>query len=471
MPTPVLMPALSPTMEEGTLTKWHVKKGDTVNSGDVIAEIETDKATMEVEAADEGTVGKILVDEGTEGVAVNKPIAVLLQEGESEDDLEGYDPSKDSPLTSGNTDAGSKEGGSEESARPEKKSEKKDEGEKKASSGKSESESKPAPAQQGSKQQPAKKEPDPGGKAPPAPTDAGGERIFASPLARRIASQKGVDLKSLRGSGPHGRIVRADVESAKPGAAAPRGARQAMAPAQSIDARAFYEEGSYEEVPLDGMRKTIARRLTQSMQEIPHYYLTVDCRLDELLRVRKELNNELSESGVKLSVNDFLIRAAALALKKVPDANVSFAGDALLKHSHADIGIAVALDGGLITPILRAAETKGLAEIATEAKELAGRARDRKLKPSEFEGGSFSISNLGMFGIKHFTAVINPPQSAILAVGAGEERTVVVDGKIEVATVMTVTMSCDHRAIDGALGARFLEAFKGFVEFPARMLL
>ncbi len=469
MPTPVLMPALSPTMEEGTLAKWHVKKGDTVNSGDVIAEIETDKATMEVEAADEGTVGEILVKEGTEGVAVNKPIAVLLQEGESEDDLEGYDPSKDSPLTSGNSAGKADDGGQSEAS--EKKSENQDGGEKKTSPEKSESDGKPAPAQQGSKQKPAKKEPDPGGKAPPAPTDSSGERIFASPLARRIASQKGVDLKGLKGSGPHGRIVRADVEGVKPGAAAPKAAGQAMAPARSIDARAFYEEGSYEEVPLDSMRKTIARRLTQSMQEIPHFYLTVDCRLDELLRVRKELNNELADSGVKLSVNDFLIRAAALALKKVPEANVSYAGDALLKHKHSDIGIAVALDGGLITPILRAAESKGLAEIASEAKELAGRARDKKLKPSEFEGGSFSISNLGMFGIKHFTAVINPPQAAILAVGAGEERTVVVDGKIEVATVMTVTMSCDHRAIDGALGARFLDAFKGFVEFPARMLL
>ncbi|NIJ42757.1 pyruvate dehydrogenase E2 component (dihydrolipoamide acetyltransferase) [Parvibaculum indicum] len=467
MPTPVLMPALSPTMEEGTLTKWHVKKGDAVNSGDVIAEIETDKATMEVEAADEGTVGKILVDEGTEGVAVNKPIAVLLQEGESDDDLEGYDPSKDSPLTSGNTAAGSKEDGSEESG----KAEKKEEGGSKPSPAKSESESKSAPKEQASGKEPAQKQPDPGGKAPPAPTDESGERIFASPLARRIASQKGVDLKGLKGTGPHGRIVRADVEGAKPGAAAPRGAGQAPAPAQSIDARAFYEEGSYEEVPLDSMRKTIARRLTQSMQEIPHFYLTVDCRLDELLRVRKELNDELADSGVKLSVNDFLIRAAALALKKVPEANVSYAGDALLRHKHSDIGIAVALEGGLITPILRAAEGKGLAQIATEAKELASRARDKKLKPSEFEGGSFSISNLGMFGIKHFTAVINPPQAAILAVGAGEERTVVVDGKIEVATVMTVTMSCDHRAIDGALGARFLDAFKGFVEFPARMLL
>ena len=440
MPTSVLMPALSPTMEEGTLAKWHVKKGDTVNSGDVIAEIETDKATMEVEAVDEGTVGEILVAEGTEGVAVNRPIAVLLLEGESEEDLQGYDPSKGASAAPQKTE-------SEPAAAPAKAE-------------------KPAP-----EKAPAPLAKDTGGKAPPAPTTSGGERIFASPLARRIASQRGIDLKNLKGSGPHGRIVRADVEGAKPGAAALPTAGTAMAPMQGVDARAFYEEGSYEEVPLDGMRKTIARRLTQSMQEIPHFYLTVDCRLDELLRVRKELNSELADSGLKLSVNDFLIRAAALALKKVPEANVSFAGDALLKHKHADIGIAVALDGGLITPILRAAETKGLAQIATEAKELAARARDRKLKPSEFEGGSFSISNLGMFGIKHFTAVINPPQAAILAVGAGEERTVVMDGKIEVATVMTVTLSCDHRAIDGALGARFLDAFKGFVEFPARMLL
>jgi len=440
MPTSVLMPALSPTMEEGTLAKWHVKKGDTVNSGDVIAEIETDKATMEVEAVDEGTVGEILVAEGTEGVAVNRPIAVLLLEGESEEDLQGYDPSKGASAAPQKTE-------SEPAAAPAKAE-------------------KPAP-----EKAPAPLAKDTGGKAPPAPTTSGGERIFASPLARRIASQRGIDLKNLKGSGPHGRIVRADVEGAKPGAAALPTAGVAMAPMQGVDARAFYEEGSYEEVPLDGMRKTIARRLTQSMQEIPHFYLTVDCRLDELLRVRKELNSELADSGLKLSVNDFLIRAAALALKKVPEANVSFAGDALLKHKHADIGIAVALDGGLITPILRAAETKGLAQIAAEAKELAARARDRKLKPSEFEGGSFSISNLGMFGIKHFTAVINPPQAAILAVGAGEERTVVMDGKIEVATVMTVTLSCDHRAIDGALGARFLDAFKGFVEFPARMLL
>jgi len=302
--------------------------------------------------------------------------------------------------------------------------------------------------------------------------DQNGSRIFASPLAKRIAKEKGVDLASVAGSGPRGRIVKADVESAKPGMAPPRaavpGGAAPTAIGPSIDPRAFYEKDSYEEVPLDSMRRTIARRLAQAMQEIPHFYLTIDCELDELLRVRKHLNET---GGIKLSVNDFLIRASALALMKVPNANVSFAGASLLKHRHADIGIAVALEGGLITPIIRNAETKGLAEISAEAKELAERARNKKLKPQEFEGGSFSISNLGMFGVKNFTAVINPPQAAIIAVGKGEERAVVHNGKIETATVMTVTMSCDHRAIDGALGAQFLEAFKAFVEYPPSMLL
>ncbi len=426
MPIEILMPALSPTMEEGTLAKWHVKEGDEVKSGDIIAEIETDKATMEVEAVDEGRIGKLLVAEGTEGVAVNKPIAILLEEGENASDVKALEKAK----------APEKPKAAETKPAPD------------------------APKAEARKEQILK----------PAPANGMGSRIFASPLARRIAEQKGIDLSSVQGSGPRGRIVKADVESAKPGArktAAPSGL---PAPTSAIDARAFYVEGTYEEIPLDGMRKTIARRLTQSMQEIPHFYLTVDCELDELLATRKKLNAEASE-GAKLSVNDFLIRAAALALVKVPMANVSFAGNALLKHDHADIGIAVALDGGLITPIIRAAETKGLAEISAEAKSLAERARNKKLKPNEFEGGSFSISNLGMFGIKHFTAVINPPQAAILAVGKGEERPVVHDGKLEVATVMTVTMSCDHRAIDGALGAQFLEAFKSFVEYPARMLL
>ena len=430
MPTPILMPALSPTMEEGTLAKWYVKKGDTVNAGDVIAEIETDKATMEVEAVDEGTIGRLLVDEGTEGVAVNKPIAILLDEGEDESALEGYEPSG--------------------AAAPKKQ----------------QAQEEPAPQPKPEAKKPAA---DPGGKAPPAPETAKGERVFASPLARRIAAQQGIDLASVEGSGPRGRIVKADLEGA-PKTAPRKEAAGAAAPVPGIDPRAFYEQGTYEEVLLDGMRKTIARRLTQSMQEIPHFYLTIDCELDELLVARKKLNEEAGE-GVKLSVNDFLVRAAALALIKVPDANVSFAGNALLKHKSADVGIAVALDGGLITPIIRHAEKKGLAEISEEAKSLAARARDKKLKPSEYEGGSFSISNLGMFGIKHFTAVINPPQAAILAVGKGEERPVVRSGKLEIANVMTVTLSCDHRAIDGALGARFLEAFKAYVEYPARMLM
>ncbi|MAU60250.1 MAG: pyruvate dehydrogenase complex dihydrolipoamide acetyltransferase [Parvibaculum sp.] len=452
MPTPVLMPALSPTMEEGTLAKWHVKKGDTVSAGDVIAEIETDKATMEVEAVDEGRIARILVEEGTEGVPVNKPIAVLLEEGESEDALEGYDPSGDAPASASSKEAGGKsEKGPAEEKNPEPK--------------------KPEPKATSTRKEPV---PDTGGKAPPAPETEKGERVFASPLARRIAAQQGIDLAAISGSGPRGRIVKADIEGAPKGAAKKPAAQTsdatASGPMPSIDPRAFYDKDSYEEVPLDGMRKTIARRLTQSMQEIPHFYLTIDCELDELLVARKKLNEEAGE-GVKLSVNDFLIRAAALALMKVPDANVSFAGNALLKHKSADIGIAVALDGGLITPIIRGAQKKGLAVISEEAKSLAARARDKKLKPAEYEGGSFSISNLGMFGIKHFTGVINPPQAAILAVGKGEERPVVKNGKLEIANVMTVTMSCDHRAIDGALGAQFLEAFKSFVEYPARMLL
>ena len=433
MPTPILMPALSPTMEEGTLTKWHVKEGDEVHSGDVIAEIETDKATMEVEAVDEGRIGKLLVAEGTENVPVNQPIALLLGEGEAADALKEAAAPQVAPSPSRPKEAA----GVESKSRP----------------------ASPAPVTSTPEARAARS------------AEAG--RIFASPLARRIAKEKGVDLAAITGSGPRGRIVKADVEGAKPGMPAPRPAPLAAAPgapAPAIDPRAFYETGSYDEIPLDSMRRTIARRLTQAMQEIPHFYLTVDCQLDELLRIRKDLNAK-SEGGIKLSVNDFVIRAAALALMKVPDVNVSFAGSALLRHHHADIGIAVALEHGLITPIIRAAETKGLAEISAEARELAERAREKKLKPNEFEGGSFSISNLGMFGIKHFTAVINPPQAAIIAVGRGEERPVVRNGKVEVATMMTVTMSCDHRAIDGALGARFLEAFKAFVEYPPSMLL
>lgn len=456
MPIPILMPALSPTMEEGTLAKWLVKEGDSVASGDVIAEIETDKATMEVEAVDEGTLAKILIDEGTEGVEINKPIAVILEEGEDDSALEGFDasgaapsaPSAQSPVppTSKSSEDEDESGAEDETPTSE--------------SGKNEKAKASDPA------------------TPPAP-EKDGERIFASPLARRIAADKGIDLSAIEGSGPHGRIIKADVESATPGMKAAKEDAPKKAVASSRggmvgslpDPRLYYEDGSYEEVPLDGMRKSIAKRLTQSKQEIPHYYLTIDCELDELLRVRKELNARGEKDGIKVSVNDFIIRASALALMKVPDCNVSYAGDALLKHKHADIGVAVALDGGLITPIVKAADAKGLAQISAEVKDLAARAKDKKLKPSDYEGGSFSVSNLGMFGIKNFTAVINPPQSAIMAVGAGEERPVVKNGTLGSATMMTVTLSCDHRAIDGALGAQLLQAFKILIEDPLTMLL
>ncbi|WOF73769.1 pyruvate dehydrogenase complex dihydrolipoamide acetyltransferase [Parvibaculaceae bacterium PLY_AMNH_Bact1] len=419
MPIPILMPALSPTMEEGTLAKWLVKEGDEVRSGDLIAEIETDKATMEVEAVDEGTVGKLLVAEGTEGVPVNETIAVILEEGEDASAAENV--RAPTPAPTAPTEAAAE-------AEPEKAA---------------------VPMTE---------------KAEPADG-----RIFASPLAKRIAKDKGIDLTAVTGSGPRGRIVKADIEAAPKTPA--RASGKAQAPISSVDARAFYEAGTYDEIPLNSMRKTIARRLTQSKQEIPHYYLTIDCVLDELLKVRKHLNTEGADAGVKLSVNDFVVRAAALALKKVPEANVSFADDALLQHHHSDVGIAVALEGGLITPIIRRADEKGLAEISAEAKELAARARDKKLSPAEFEGGSFSVSNLGMFGVKNFTAVINPPQAAIMAVGTGEPRPIIVDDEVKAATVMTVTLSCDHRAIDGALGAQLLAAFKSYIEYPPSMLL
>lgn len=423
MPVTILMPALSPTMEEGTLAKWLVKEGDEVHAGDLIAEIETDKATMEFEAVDEGIVGKLLVSEGTEGVAVNQPIAVILLDGEEEGAVDDTIAAPVKSETSANNAATHEPEPAVVMAAP---------------------------------------------KSGPAQPRSAGARVFASPLARRIAVDKGIDLASLKGSGPRGRIVKADLD------AAPRSASRGStitSPAGTINARAFYEAGSYDEVPLDKMRKTIARRLTQSKQEIPHYYLTIDCVLDELLKVRKHLNEAGEASGIKLSVNDFIVRAAALALQKVPDANVSFADDALLKHHHSDVGIAVAMNGGLITPIIRRAEEKGLAEISAEAKELATRARDKKLSPKEYEGGSFSVSNLGMYGVKNFTAVINPPQAAIMAVGAGEPRAIIVEGEVKAATVMTVTLSCDHRAIDGALGATLLAAFKSFIEYPPAMLL
>lgn len=420
MPISILMPALSPTMEEGTLAKWLVKEGDEVKSGDLIAEIETDKATMEFEAVDEGIVGKLLVAEGTEGVAVNQAIAVILLDGEDASAVDEMSDTAPAPVAV----------------------------------------SKPA-------ETPASAPSSVPISGIPQPKNAEA-RLFASPLAKRIAKDKGLDLSGLTGSGPHGRIVKTDVEGAPKSAAK---VTSSVTPVGSIDARAYYDVGTYDEIPLNKMRKTIARRLTQSKQEIPHYYLSIDCVLDELLKVRKHLNEAGAESGIKLSVNDFVVRAAALALQKVPEANVSFADDALLKHHHSDVGIAVAIDGGLITPIIRKAEQKGLAEISAEAKELAARARDKKLSPKEFEGGSFSVSNLGMFGVKNFTAVINPPQAAIMAVGAGEPRAIVVDGEVKAATVMTVTLSCDHRAIDGALGATLLAAFKSYIEYPPAMLL
>jgi pyruvate dehydrogenase E2 component (dihydrolipoamide acetyltransferase) len=428
----ILMPALSPTMEKGNLAKWHVKEGDKVASGDVIAEIETDKATMEVEAVEEGTVGRIVVAEGTADVPVNDLIAVLLEDGEDESALDG---------------ATSKAAGS----KPPKAAE--------------EAPSAPKPSA------PAEA---PAAARTAAPVSSG-TRVFASPLARRLAAQAGIDIGALHGSGPHGRIVQRDVEAATAAGVPARPAATAATapvapPASPVDYRAFFADGTYEEVPLDNMRKTIARRLTASKRDIPHFYLTIDCRIDALLEARKKLN-ALGDQ-YRISVNDFVIKACGLALRKVPAANATWAETHILRHSTADISMAVAIEGGLITPIVRSADTKGLAEIAAEAKDLAARARDRKLQPSEYEGGTFSVSNLGMFGIRDFTAVINPPQAAILAVGAGERRAVVTEsGAIEAATVMTVTLSCDHRVIDGALGAQLLAAFRGYIEDPVTMLL
>ena len=435
MPIDILMPALSPTMEEGTLAKWHVKVGDTVKSGDVIAEIETDKATMEVEAVDEGVVTEILVPEGAEEVKVNAPIARLSGEGET--------------------------------AAPAPKAEA-------APPPKAEAKAEAAPAPM-----PA---PAPAQAAAPAAKAADGGRILASPLARRIAEQKGLDLASLTGSGPHGRIIKADVEAAQLGqakaapAAAPPGQTQPAAAAhaprqvQSLEQMGI-APGSYDLIPLDGMRKTVARRLTDSFRDIPHFPLTIDLEIDALLAARAKINGLLEKSGVKVSVNDLVIKAAAVALKQVPEANASFTPEGIAMHHHADVAMAVAIDGGLITPIIRAAETKGLAQIATEAKDLAARARTKKLKLEEFQGGTFSVSNLGMFNIKSFASIINEPQGCILSVGAGEKRPVVRGDQLAVATVMTVTLTCDHRVVDGAIGARWLQAFRALIEDPITMIV
>ena len=425
MPIEILMPALSPTMTEGNLAKWLKQEGDEIAAGDVIAEIETDKATMEVEAVDEGTLGKILVSEGTEGVAVNAPIALLLSEGEEATGL-GADLPESRPAPSAPTPA--------PEAQPAPAAEK------------------PAPAPQAR----------PNGQAK-------GDRIFASPLAKRMAANEGLDLSSLSGSGPHGRIVKADIERALKEGIGKAPPARAEAPAAQPETAAVVDE-LVEPVALTNMRKVIARRLTEAKQTIPHFYLTMDCELDALLALRKQLN-ERDGADYKLSVNDFVIKASALALKKVPMANVSFGGDKLLKYKSIDISVAVAIPDGLITPIVRNADQKGLGKISEEMKDLAARARDGKLAPEEFQGGSFSISNLGMFGVKDFQAVINPPQACILAVGAGVRQPVIKGDDIVPATVMSCTLSVDHRAVDGALGAQLLQAFKSYIEEPLSMLL
>ncbi|MGX1496912.1 pyruvate dehydrogenase complex dihydrolipoamide acetyltransferase [Roseibium aggregatum] len=447
MPINITMPALSPTMEEGNLAKWLVKEGDQVSAGDVIAEIETDKATMEVEAVDEGTVGKIVVPAGTAGVKVNELIAVLLEDGE---DASAID-------TSGGSAPAEKSGGDKVPAVPESSS---------------------------AIEVGAKAATDP----VPAPKNADGDRIFSSPLARRLAKLNGLDLKALSGSGPHGRIVKRDIEEAlaagtgkaAPAAAeAPKAAAAASAPATGPSADQvlkLFDKDSYELVPHDGMRKTIAKRLTESKQTIPHFYVSVDCELDALLALRTQLNDAAAKDkegkpAYKLSVNDMTIKALALALRDVPNANVSWTDENMVMHKHADVGVAVSIPGGLITPIIRRAEEKPLSVISNEMKDYGKRAKERKLKPEEYQGGTTAVSNMGMMGVKNFSAVVNPPHATILAVGAGEKRPVVKNGELAVATVMSVTLSTDHRCVDGALGAELLAAFKGYIENPMSMLV
>jgi pyruvate dehydrogenase E2 component (dihydrolipoamide acetyltransferase) len=436
MPIEILMPALSPTMTEGNLAKWVKKEGDKIKSGTVIAEIETDKATMEVEAVDEGILGKILVAEGAQGVKVNQVIALLLEEGEDKKALDNYKPKAIQGSGAGEQGAGKKE------------------------------EVKPATAQPAAPSMPAAPQFAP----PPAftgsasqPAQSAGGRVFASPLAKRVAAQSGVDLRDVQGTGPHGRIVRADVE------AAPKGGRAGVV---------RRNPNEYTTLPNNNMRKVIAKRLTESKQFVPHFYLTVSVELDKLLDVRKDLNAEAEalagkegKPAYKLSVNDLVIKASALALKRIPGANAMWTDEAIYRFNNVDISVAVATDGGLITPIIRNADQKTATQISSEMKDLAARARAGKLKPEEFQGGGFSISNLGMYGVKHFAAIINPPQGCILAVGAGEERVVVKKGQMQVANVMDVTLSVDHRVVDGALGAEFLQAFKRYIESPSLLLV
>ena len=465
MPTNILMPALSPTMEKGNLAKWLKKEGDKVKSGDVIAEIETDKATMEVEAVDEGTLAKILVPEGTADVPVNDVIAVLAGDGE---DVKA---------------AASGGGAAPKAAKPEAKAEAKTDSKPEAPS---KPESAPASAPASRPTASASASNARGGEDPfPLKQPVSGNRIFSSPLARRLAKEAGIELSRISGSGPHGRIVARDVADAKSGkglkapAAAAAGATGGAVGAPAMSDQqilALYEEGGYESIPHDSMRRTIAQRLTAATNSMPTFYLTVDCDLGKLNAAREEINaaagkNKEGKPVYKLSVNDFVIKAMALALQKIPEANVSWTEAAMLRHKHSDIGVAVALPFGLITPIIRQAELKSLSAISNEMKDLAARAKAKKLKPNEYQGGTSSVSNLGMYGIKDFTAVINPPQSSILAVGTGEDRAVVRNGQIVVASMMSVTLSCDHRAIDGALGAELITAFKKLIENPVMMVV
>jgi pyruvate dehydrogenase E2 component (dihydrolipoamide acetyltransferase) len=475
MPINILMPALSPTMEKGNLAKWLKKEGDTVKSGDVIAEIETDKATMEVEAVDEGTIAKILVPEGTADVPVNDIIAILAADGE---DVKA---------------AASGSGAAKAEAKPQARTEEKTAAKQSPAEADAEPRPEPKVADNASGNPSELKGPGDRGTPAPAPAKSANQgahtnstdRVFSSPLARRLAKEAGIEVGRITGSGPHGRVVAADVEKAKSGqglkpaaagapAAAPStGAAPAMSDQQILG---LYENGSYDSVPHDSMRRTIAQRLTAATNSMPTFYLTVDCDLGKLSSAREEINAAAGKDKdgkplYKLSVNDFVIKAMAVALQKIPEANVSWTEAAMLRHKHSDIGVAVALPFGLITPIIRQAEIKTISAISNEMKELAARAKAKKLKPNEYQGGASSVSNLGMFGIKDFTAVINPPQSSILAVGVGEERAVVRKGQIVAATMMSVTLSCDHRAIDGALGAELITAFKKLIENPVMMVV
>ena len=469
MPINILMPALSPTMEKGNLAKWLKKEGDQVKSGDVIAEIETDKATMEVEAADEGILAKIVVPEGTADVPVNNVIAVLAAEGEDVKSAAagaGKGAPPPAPKTSGSAPhpapsappSPPQAGGGKEPAAPPPL--------------------KPSPVGgEGGAAQAT-----PGGGAAPRADSYGAIRVFASPLARRLAKEASIDLSRIQGSGPHGRVIARDIEAAQSGKglrapSAPAAGAALIALAPSDDKiRALFEDGSYEIAPHDNMRKIIAQRLTLAKQTIPHFYLTVDCNIGKLLAAREEINasapkDKDGKPADKLSVNDFVIKALAVALQRVPDANVTWTESGMLKHKHSDVGVAVAIPGGLITPVVRKAESKSLSAISTEMKDYAARARARKLKPEEYQGGTTAVSNLGMYGIKDFAAVINPPQATILAVGAGEERAVARGGKIETGMVMTVTLSTDHRAVDGAVGAEMIGAFKALIENPVMMVV